>query len=90
MTLGPRQRSLRAGLAMAQVIPALPGAILGLPLGLGLYEVAARHAVSGLPPALWLVVAVLGTVVVVAALTSVPARIGLRRPVAELLQTEAA
>jgi hypothetical protein len=29
-------------------------------------------------------------VVVVAALTSVPARIGMRRPVAELLQTEAA
>jgi hypothetical protein len=42
------------------------------------------------PPVLWLVAAVFGTVVVVAALTSVPARIGLRRPVAEMLQTEAA
>jgi len=73
---------------MTQVIPALPGAILGLPLGLGLFKVAA-HGVSGLPPVLWLVAAVLGTVVVVAALTSVPARISLRRPVAELLQAEA-
>jgi hypothetical protein len=45
--------------------------------------------VSGLPPVLWLVGAVLGTVLVVAALTSVPAWIGMRRPVAEMLQTDA-
>ena len=88
LALGATPQQLRAGLAMTQVIPALPGAILGLPLGLGLYKVGA-HGVSGLPPALWLVAAVLGTVLVVAALTSVPARIGLRRPVAEMLQTEA-
>jgi putative ABC transport system permease protein len=88
LALGATPQQVRAGLAITQVIPALPGAILGLPLGLGLYEVAAQHGVSGLPPVLWLVAAVLGTVVVVAALTSVPARIGLRRPVAEMLQTE--
>jgi putative ABC transport system permease protein len=88
LALGATPQQVRAGLAMTQVIPALPGAILGLPLGLGLYE-AAGHGLSGLPPALWLVAAVLGTVFVVAALTSVPARIGLRRPVAEMLQTEA-
>jgi putative ABC transport system permease protein len=90
LALGATPQQVRAGLAMTQVIPALPGAILGLPLGLGLYEVAARHGVSGLPPVLWLVAAVFGTVFAVAALTSVPARIGLRRPVAEMLQTEAA
>jgi hypothetical protein len=39
---------------------------------------------------LWLVATVLGTVLVVAALTIVPARIAIRRPVAEMLQTEAA
>ena len=89
LALGATPRQVRAGLAMTQVIPAVPGAILGLPLGLVLYK-AAGHGVSGLPPALWLVAAVLGTVVVVAALTSVPAQIGLRRPVAEMLQTEAA
>jgi ABC-type antimicrobial peptide transport system permease subunit len=89
LALGATPRQVRAGLAMTQVIPALPGAILGLPLGLGLFKVAA-HGVSGLPPALWLAAAVLGTVVVVAALTSVPARIGLRRPVAEMLQADAA
>ncbi|HEV2258048.1 MAG TPA: FtsX-like permease family protein [Streptosporangiaceae bacterium] len=89
LALGATPQQVRAGLVMAQVIPALPGAILGLPLGIGLFKVAS-HGLSGLPPALWLVAAVLGTVIVVAALTSVPARIGLRRPVAEMLQAEAA
>jgi putative ABC transport system permease protein len=88
LALGATPQQVRAGLVMAQVIPALPGAILGLPLGIGLFKVGA-HGMSGLPPVLWLVAAVLGTVLVVAALTSVPARIGLRRPVAEMLQTEA-
>jgi putative ABC transport system permease protein len=74
---------------VAQVIPALPGAILGVPLGLGLFKVAGR-GVSGLPPALALAGAVLATVLVVAVLTSIPARIGLRPPIAELLQADAA
>jgi putative ABC transport system permease protein len=89
LALGATPQQVRAGLVMAQVIPALPGAILGLPLGIGLFKLAAHH-LTGLPPVLWLVAAVLGTVLVVAALTSIPARIGLRRPVAEMLQTEAA
>ena len=89
LALGATPQQIRAGLVMAQVIPALPGAILGLPLGIGLFKVAG-HGLTGLPPVLWLVAAVLGTVLVVAVLTSVPARIGLRRPVAEMLQTEAA
>jgi putative ABC transport system permease protein len=88
LALGATPQQVRAGLVMTQVIPALPGAILGLPLGIGLFKVAG-HGLNGLPPAPWLVAAVLGTVLVVAALTSVPARIGLRRPVAEMLQTEA-
>ena len=52
-----------------EVIPALPGAIFGLPLGGGLYK-AAAHRLSGLPSVLWLVAAELGTVFAVAALTS--------------------
>jgi ABC-type antimicrobial peptide transport system permease subunit len=88
LALGATPQQVRAGLAITQVIPALPGAILGLPLGIGLFKIGA-HGLSGLPPALWLVAAVLGTVVVVAALTSVPARIATRRPVTEILQAEA-
>jgi putative ABC transport system permease protein len=89
LAIGATPQQVRAGLVMAQLIPAVPGAILGLPLGIGLFKVAG-HGLNGLPPVLWLVAAVLGTVLVVAALTSVPARIGLRRPVAEMLQAEAA
>ena len=89
LALGATPRQVRTGLVVAQVIPALPGAILGVPLGLALFKVAG-HGVSGLPPALSLVGVVLATALVVAALTSVPARIGLRPPIAELLQTEAA
>ena len=88
LALGATPQQVRAGLVMAQVVPALPGAILGVPLGIGLFKVAG-HGLNGLPPVLWLVAAVLGTVVLVAALTSVPARIGLRRPIAEMLQAEA-
>ena len=88
LALGATPRQVRTGLVVAQVIPALPGAILGVPLGLALFKVAG-HGVSGLPPALSLVGVVLATALVVAALTSVPARIGLRPPIAELLQTEA-
>ncbi len=88
LALGATPQQVRAGLVTAQIIPALPGAILGLPLGIGLFKVAG-HGLGGLPPVLWLVAAVLGTVVVVAALTSVPARISLRRPIAEMLQAEA-
>jgi hypothetical protein len=37
----------------------------------------------------WVVVTVLGSLVAMAALTVVPARIGARQPVAEVLQSEA-
>jgi hypothetical protein len=41
-------------------------------------------------PAWWLVAVVLGTLIVVAGLTAIPARIGARSPVAEILQAETA
>jgi putative ABC transport system permease protein len=42
------------------------------------------------PPAWWLAAAVLGTVAAVGVLTAIPARIGARRPVSPILQSEAA
>ena len=74
----------------AQVLPALIGALLGIPGGFGLVN-AVRHnagSVVTTPPIWWLVAVVIGTAVVVAALTAVPARIGARRSVAVVLQTE--
>jgi putative ABC transport system permease protein len=86
--LGARVRQVTSGLVVAQVLSALPGAVLGIPLGLLLFK-AAVHG-GGLPPPLWLVATVLGTLVAMAALTVVPARLGTRQPVAEVLQAEAA
>jgi putative ABC transport system permease protein len=89
--LGASPRQLSAGLVAAQLLPALPGAVLGIPLGIGLFVLAngggARATTA--PPAWWLVAAVLGTMIAVAALTTIPARIGIRRPVADVLGQEA-
>jgi putative ABC transport system permease protein len=88
--LGATPGEVSAALAAAQVLPALVGAILGVfPGGFALF--AAINAITGgdsggaTLPSLWQVLAlVLATVIVVAALTAVPARLGGRRPVAEL------
>ena len=86
--LGARVPQVSSGLVVAQVLAALPGAIAGVPLGIGLFAVAVKN--GSLPPASWLAAAVLGTLLVMAALTVVPARLGARQPVAEVLQAEAA
>ena len=85
--LGARARQVTSGLVLAQVLSALVGAILGIPLGLLLFK-AAVHG-GTLPPATWLAAAVLGALVAMAGLTVVPAMIGARQPVAEVLQAEA-
>jgi putative ABC transport system permease protein len=85
--LGATPYEVSAGLSAAQVLPALAGAILGIPGGIGL--LAAVDPEGATTPPLWQLFAVLpGTMFVVAALTTIPARLGARRPVAETLQSE--
>lgn len=86
--LGARAGQVTSGLVVAQVLSALPGSILGVPLGFGLFP-AAVHG-GGLPPVSWLVATVIGTLIAMAALTVVPAQLGARRQVAEVLASEAA
>jgi putative ABC transport system permease protein len=93
--LGATPGEVSTALAAAQVLPALVGAILGVPGGFALF--AAINAITGgdsdraTLPSLWqLLAVVLATVLVVAALTAVPARLGGRRPVTETLQAELA
>ena len=83
--LGARTGQVTSGLVVAQVLSALPGAILGIPLGLILFKAAVHQGIS---PATWLAAAVSGTLATIAALTIVPARIGTRQPVARVLQSE--
>jgi len=86
---GATPYQVSAGLTAAQLIPALLGGILSVPAGMSLYRVAARVA-GGAPnanlPASWMAAVIVGTVVVVAALTLFPARAGARRPVAAVLR----
>jgi ABC-type lipoprotein release transport system permease subunit len=87
--LGASQEQVSIGLAAAQVIPALLGSLLGIPAGIGLIA-ALTHEPGPLPiPPTWqLAAVVLGTVLAVAGLVAIPARIGARRPVAQILQSE--
>jgi putative ABC transport system permease protein len=94
--LGATPQEVATGLAAAQVLPALIGAVLGVfPGGFGLF--AALMVITGgdgdraTLPSFWqLLAVVLATVLAVTALTVVPARLGGRRPVSETLQAELA
>ena len=88
--LGATPRQVGTALSVAQIFPALASALLGIPGGIGLYDAAKHGGSTAVPPVSWLGAMVLGTVLVVAVLTVIPARIGARRPVAEILQAETA
>jgi len=88
--LGASPRQVTAGIAAAQVLPAVPGVLLGIPLGIGLFDVAAQGAGVVVPPALWLAGAAFGTLAVLAVLAAIPARVGASRPVSPVLQADSA
>src|SRR5215207_306110 len=87
--LGATPREVSAGLSAAQVLPAFTGAVVGIPGGIGLYMAVVPDE-APIPPLWSLLAVVAGTVLVVAVLTTIPARLGARRPVAEILQSELA
>lgn len=82
--LGATPAQAGAGLAVAQLLPAVPGVVLGIPFGAQLYLFfdGDRHA-----PASWLLTAAFGVLLAVAALTAVPALAAARRPVADVLRS---
>jgi putative ABC transport system permease protein len=88
--LGATPQQVTAALSLAQVLPALAGAIVGVPGGLALFAALGGGGDGGGPPTWQLLAVVPGTVLVVAALTAIPARLGARRPAAEILQSELA
>jgi hypothetical protein len=88
--LGATPRNVAAGLTAAQLLPAVPGTLFGIPLGIGLFAAADHGGLITLPAAWWLAAAVLATLAAVAGLAAGPARVGARRPTAEILQAETA
>jgi putative ABC transport system permease protein len=85
--LGATPGEVSAGLSAAQLLPAFAGAGLGIAGGLALWAaIGDEH-----DPTYWQLLAVVPvTVLVVAALTAVPARLAARRPVTETLRAERA
>jgi putative ABC transport system permease protein len=86
--LGATPGQIGAGLATAQLLPAALAACLGIPLGLGLYATVSQNGDPSPPPILWLLAVIPAALIAVGALTAIPARIGARRPVAEVLRSE--
>jgi UPF0716 family protein affecting phage T7 exclusion len=77
-----------AGLSVAQLLPALAGALLRIPAGTARYGAVQNEGPQGNPPAWWLLAMVQGMLLAVAGLTAIPAHIGARHPAAEILQSE--
>jgi len=88
--LGATRRQATTGLVSVQMLPALIGAILGIPGGIAIYAGTKNGVDTSVPPVLLLIAMLLGTMLVLGALTTIPARIGARRSLAEALQSEAA
>jgi putative ABC transport system permease protein len=86
--LGATPQQVSTGISAAQLLPALAGGIGGIPMGFLLIKAVSNGAPLTFAPVSWLIAVVIGALVLVGALTAVPARIGARRPVAEVLESE--
>jgi putative ABC transport system permease protein len=86
--LGATNEQFAAALSAAQLIPAVPGVLLGIPAGIGLVGAVAHGGTTTVPPAWWLVAMAAGVLVALAALVAIPATAAARRPPAEILAAE--
>ncbi len=87
--LGVTPRDVSAGLAAAQALPALAGAVLGIPAGLALFSVVTPDDAPN--PPLWALIALVPTTAVaIALLTSIPARLAARQRIAAALDADPA
>jgi hypothetical protein len=84
--LGATPGQVTTGLTVAFLAPALAGALLGIPGGIVVIDLAKHGGPTTLPAAAPLVVMVVVTLVAIGVLTAIPTRIGARRPVADVLQ----
>ena len=86
--LGATAGQVTAGLSMTALLPALPGAIIGIPLGIEVYHLLTSGTPLAVPPAWQLAGVFLATLLAVTVLTAIPSRLGARRSPAQVLQTE--
>lgn len=89
-TLGTTPRQIGAAMSAAQLLPALPGALIGVPAGVGLYAAVSSGAALTVPSAKWVTAVVAGVLLAMALLTAVPARLGAHGSVSRILRSESA
>lgn len=87
--LGASPQQLTASLSISQLAPSLLGAILGIAGGYGMFSAANQGGPIVFPAAWTLLAALVITVTGVAGITAIPARLGGRLPVVEVLQSDA-
>jgi ABC-type antimicrobial peptide transport system permease subunit len=87
---GATPQQVSAGMSAAQLLPALPAAVVGLPIGIYLYRAITQHQAITVPPLWQLLAVLLGTLLAVIVLTAIPTQLGARRSVSEILQSETA
>ncbi|MEO3755910.1 FtsX-like permease family protein [Streptomyces sp. B6B3] len=86
-TLGATPGQATLGLVLAQLLPALPAAVIGVPAGTGLYALLQVGPAPVVEPSTAQAAGlVAGTLLTLAALTSAPARLSARQPVHEALR----
>jgi putative ABC transport system permease protein len=86
--LGATPRQVTSGLTAAQLLPALLAACLGIPAGLAIYQLAGGNVATANPPLLMLLAVIPCTLAAVTVVTSIPARLGANRSVADVLRSE--
>ncbi|HEY5193191.1 MAG TPA: FtsX-like permease family protein [Solirubrobacteraceae bacterium] len=86
--LGATPGQITGGLASVQLLPGLIAAIIGIPVGLVLYLAAGGNPTQSSPPIFTMLAVIPATLLVIAILTAIPARIAANRPVAEVLRAE--
>ncbi|GIJ31563.1 FtsX-like permease family protein [Micromonospora sediminimaris] len=85
-TLGATPAQAGLGLAVAQLLPAVPGVVAGIPSGLGLLTFVSRAEIQ-YPPTAWLLATALGVLLAIAALTAIPAMLATRPSVVDTLRS---
>ncbi|WDZ84516.1 ABC transporter permease [Micromonospora cathayae] len=85
-TLGATPAQAAVGLAVAQLLPAVPGVVAGIPAGIGLLAFVSRAEVE-YPPVPWLLATAFGVLLAIAAFTAIPAMVATRRPVVDALRS---
>lgn len=86
--LGATPEQATAGLVAAQALPALAGAVLGIPLGIGLSAALQHGTTVTYPPVAGILAVLAGTVIAVTALTTPAAHASNHRPIARTLQDQ--